>query len=284
MTGAVNPVVDVAAVSASSALGQITDFTGSATSVNTSSNNFVMQGPWGFQETIDTNSQTQFNGSYSLASLPVNGIISVIGMVQADGSILASQVEVISTNEAFISGRILAVSPGPVVTMFVGEELPNLSPNIPIDSVYTANLSLVGQYDICFFNNWFTQQLFSSSSLVVGQRIFIGGTYQSGSFTPAMVSLRPQGVVGSLVANSVTVTNQSTNKGSFEMQNDLLMSYSAGGPFAVNTGAGTGFANVNGLAGLQTDPVANLVVRGLVFQDPNTGKPVVWAGWVRVLQ
>jgi hypothetical protein len=282
ITGSVNPTIDVMAVSASEELGEITDFTGSVLSVNTSANTLTVQGPYGFQEVIDTNSNTLFNGSYTLASVPMNAVVCVEGTVQADGSILASDVEVITTDQAFISGRILAINPGPVVTMFVGEELPNLSPNIPVDTVYTVNLSAVSEYDVCFFDNWFSQQLFNASSLVVGQRIFVGGTYQSGAFTPNMVSLRRQGVIGSLVQNSVSIVGG--NVGSFQMQNDLLMSYSAGGAFTVNSGAGTIFENVNGLAGLQSAGATNLVVRGLVFKDLTTGKPVVWAHRVRVLQ
>jgi len=280
ITGSVNPSIDVMAVSASAELGEITEFTGSV--LSTSANGFTLQGPYGFQEVIDVNSQTLFNGTYTLASLPMNAIACVEGVVQADGSILASDVEIITTDQAFISGRILAISPGPVVTMFVGEELPNLSPNIPVDTVYTVDLSAVTEYDVCFFDNWFTQQLFNGSTLVVGQRIFVGGVEQSGTFTPNMVSLRRQGVIGTLVENSVSIIGG--NVGSFQMQNDLLMSYSAGGPFTVNTGAGTIFENINGLAGLQGAGAANLVARGLVFKDLNTGKPVVWAHRVRVLQ
>jgi hypothetical protein len=41
--------------------------------------------------------------------------------------------------------------------------------------------------------------------------------------------------------------------------------------------------NVNGLTGLQAAGAANLISRGLVFYDPNTNKPIVWAGPVRVL-
>jgi hypothetical protein len=123
--------------------------------------------------------------------------------------------------------------------------------------------------------------LFSASSLVVGQRIFVGGTYQSNAFIPDMVSLRRQGVIGSLVANSVSIT--SDNLGSYQMQNDLLMSYSAGGPFTVYTGNLTTFVNINGLSGLQAAGAVNLVSRGLVFYDPNTSKPIVWAGLVNVL-
>jgi hypothetical protein len=279
-TIAVIPVLDVMAVSASDDLGQITEFTGNIVSVNTAGNSFVMQGPFGFQETIDVNTNTLYNGSNTLGSLMANGIVAVEGTVQADGSILASGVELITTDKAFISGRILAVSPGPVVTMFVGEEL-GTSATIPVDSVYTVDLSQVSQYDICFIDNWFTNELFSASSLVVGQRIFVGGTYQSKAFTPDMVSLRRQGVVGSLVANSVNIT--SGNLGSYQMQNDALMSYSAGGPFTVYTGAKTVFVNINGLTGLQAAGATNLISRGLVFYDPNTNKPIVWAGRVRVL-
>jgi hypothetical protein len=279
-TIAVTPTVDVMAVSASSDLGQITELTGNIVSVNGAANAFVMQGPYGFQETIDVNSSTLYNGSNTLSSLMANGIVSVEGTVQANGSILASSVELISTDQAFISGRILAISPGPVVTMFVGEEL-GTSATIPVDSVYTVNLSIVSQYDICFIDNWFTNELFDASSLVVGQRIFVGGTYQSNVFIPDMVSLRRQGVIGSLVANSVSIT--SGNQGSYQMQNDALMSYSAGGPFRVYTGANTVFVNINGLSGLQAAGSTNLISRGLVFYDPNTNKPIVWAGRVRVL-
>jgi uncharacterized protein DUF4382/uncharacterized protein DUF5666 len=280
-TIAVTPVLDVMAVSAASDLGQITEFTGNIVSVNTSGNSFVMQGPYGFQETIDVNSSTLYNGSNTLSSLMANGIVSVEGTVQSDGSILASGVELITTDQAFISGRILAINPGPVVTMFVGEEL-GTSATIPVDSLYTVNLGTVSQYDICFIDNWFTSELFDASSLVVGQRIFVGGTYQSNIFIPDMVSLRRQGVVGSLVQSSVNIT--SGNQGNFQMQNDALMSYSAGGPFTVYTGAKTVFVNVNGLSGLQTAGATNLISRGLVFLDPITNKPIVWAGRVRILQ
>ena len=277
---AVTPNLDVMAVAASDEEGQITDFGGNVVSVNASGNSFVIQGPYGFQEVIDVNSSTLYNGSNSLSSLTANAIVAVEGTVQADGSILAASVELITTDKAFISGRILAVNPGPVVTMFVGEEL-GTSATIPVDSIYTVNLSPVSEYDICFIDNWFTSELFNASSLVVGQRIFVGGTYMSNAFTPDMVSLRRQGVMGALVANSVNIV--SGNQGSFQMQNDALMSYSAGGPFTVFTVGKTVFVNINGLSGLEAAGATNLVARGLVFYDPVSQKPVVWAHRVRVL-
>ncbi len=210
--------------------------------------------------------------------------VAAEGTVQADGSILASSVEVISTSQAFLSGRILAVNPGPVVTMFVGEELPALS-GIPVDTVQTIDLSQVpsNAYAVCFIDNWVTNGLFNANLLVVGQRIFIGGSYDSSSntFTPEVVSLRLQGVVGDLLPNSVNIVNN--NQGSFQLQNNLLLGYALGGPLTVETGNVTNFININGLAGLQSAGQAKLVARGLVLQDPNTGNPVMWAGRVRVL-
>jgi len=285
ITGVINPVIHIAAVSASEELGEITDFTGNVASVGSSS--FQMQGPYGMPRTIDVNSNTQYNGSNSLGTLTPNAIVSIIGVVQADGSLLANYVELITTDKAFISGRVLAVNPtsGPVtsVTMWVGEEL-GTSGVIPVDTVQTINLSGVSTYDVCFFDNFLTNQVFNNTALVVGQRIFIGGTVSGSTFTPDMVSLRRQGVVGALVSGSVTVTGGTgSNLGYFQMQNDALMSYSAGGAFTVYTGNSTVFENIDGLSGLAAAGTPNLIARGLVFKDQTTSKPVVVAGRVRVL-
>jgi hypothetical protein len=246
-----------------------------------------MQGPYGFSETVGVNAQTLYSGSYSFASLPVNAIVSVEGTVQADGSILAGEVEVITTDQAFISGRLLQVNPssGPAqtVTMYIGEELPNLSGAFTRGQVVTFDVSQISNYDISFFDNWFTNLLFNSSSMVAGQRIFVGGSWDgnSSTFTPDMISLRRQGALGVLVANSVNIV--SGNQGSFQLQNGSLLGYVAGGPFTVSTGSGTIFVNVNGLPGLSSAGSASIVARGLVFKDPNTGDPVVWAHRVRIL-
>jgi hypothetical protein len=287
MTGTINPVINISAVSASSELGQISEFTGNVVSVNTAGNSFLMQGPYGMPRTIDVNSGTQYNGSNSLGTLTPNAIVSVIGTMQADGSILASCVELITTDQAFISGRVLAVNPtsGPVqsVTMWVGEEL-GTSSVIPVDTVQTINLSAITNYEVCFFDDLLTDQVFNNTSLVVGQRIFIGGTVTGGAFVPDMVSLRRQGVWGALVADSVNITGGTgSNLGYFEMQNDALMSYSAGGPFTVLTANATIFENIDGLSGLAAAGTPNLVSRGLVFKNQSNGKPVVVAGRVRVL-
>jgi Domain of unknown function (DUF5666)/Domain of unknown function (DUF4382) len=283
VTGTVDPHIFVQVVRAGDDGGQITDLRGGLVSVNVGSNSFVMQRIGGLQITVKVNSQTQFNGSWSLSNMVTPAFLSVEGTIQADGSILASEVEVISTDHAFLSGRILAVNPttGPAqtVTMFVGEELPAIS-QIPVDSVVTLDVSQVTHFDVCFFDNWFTNFLFNNSSLVVGQRVFIGGGYDGTTFTSQMISLRRQGVVGDLVSNSVNIV--SGNQGTFQLQNNFLLGYVLGAPLTVQTGNGTRFVNINGLSGLQAAGSINLVVRGLILKDQN-GAPQMWAHRVRVL-
>jgi hypothetical protein len=285
ITGVVNPVIYISAVSASSQEGQITEFTGSLISTSAQNSTFLMQGPWGFQEVIDVNSVTQFNGSYSLSSIPTDSIVSVVGAVQDDGSILASQVEVITTDKAFISGRVLQVTPstGPAqsLTMYIGEELPAMSGNYARGQVVTINISQISTYDVCFLNNPITNAVFNSSEIVAGQRIFMGGSWDntSGVFTPQMISLRRQGVIGQLVAGSVKIT--SGNLGSFQLHNNGLLGWVANGPFTVNTFNRTNFMNIDGLSGLSAAGTAPIVVGGLVLNIQ--GEPQVFAGHIAVL-
>ncbi len=281
VTGNVNPVIYAHAVQASDPSGQITDLTGGLVSVSASNNSFVIQGPYGHQLTIDVNSSTKFNSGFSINNLAAPAIVGVQGYFQADGSLMASNVEVITTSQAFLSGRVLAVNPtsGPVqtITMWVGETSADLVSNV--DTIQTINVSAVTQYDMCFFGNLFTNALFNDSSVIVGQRIFIGGSDVNSVFTPQMISLRFQGVYGMLTAGSVSITNG--NAGTFQLQNNALIGYSLGGaPLTVATGNGTLFINTNGLSQLQSGGSVPLVAGGLLFVDPLTQTPVMAAAVV----
>jgi hypothetical protein len=160
-----------------------------------------------------------------------------------------------------------------------------------IDTVQTIDVSAASTYDICFFNNsWFSpNNLFGNSSMLVGQRIFIGGTFSTPTFTPDFISLRRQGVSGLVVPGSVTVT--SGNAGNFQLLNTGILGLSLTGPLTVKTGAGTlffqGNSNTLTLTDLQTaSAVASVpvVARGLVLKDTITGDPVLWAHRVRQTQ
>src|ERR1700687_2011796 len=156
VTGVINPVMFIEAVKATNPEGQITDLTGTIVSVNVAGNSFLTQGPFGHQFTVDVDGNTSYNAGFTLATLPTSGgFVSLQGTVQMDGSILASDVEFVTTDLAFISGRILALNPttGPVqtVTLWVGETGGGTSSLV--DTVQTVDVSGVSNYAICFFNN-----------------------------------------------------------------------------------------------------------------------------------
>jgi hypothetical protein len=281
VTGAVNPVIYAKAVQAGDPNGQVTDLTGGLVSVNAAGNSFLLQGPYGRQLTIDVNSSTQFNSGWSINNLATPAIVGVQGSFQADGSLMASNVEVITTSQTFLSGRVLAVNPtsGPVqqITLWVGETGADLVSDI--DSIQTINVGLVDQYDICFFDNLFTNALFNDSTVIVGQRIFIGGSYAKSVFTPQMISLRFQGVYGTLTADSVSIL--SGNIGTFQLQNNGLIGYSLGGaPLPVATFNATLFVNTTGLSALQSDGSIPLVAGGLLFVNPISSTPMMAAAVV----
>jgi hypothetical protein len=283
VTGMVNPTIYANAVKASDSNGQVTDLVGGLVSVNAAANSFVIQGPYGRQLTIDVNSSTQFNSGWNINDLATPAFIGVQGSFQADGSLMASNVEVITTSQAFLSGRVLAVNPtsGPVqqITLWVGETSADLVSDV--DTIQTIDVSAVTQYDMCFFDNLFTNALFNNSTVIVGQRIFIGGSYSSNVFTPQMISLRFQGVYGTLTQGSVNIV--SGNVGSFQLQNNALIGYSlGGGPLTLGTGNGTLFINTTGLSALQSSGSTPLVAGGLLFVNPTTNTPVMAAAVVAV--
>lgn len=282
VTGAVNPVLYVKATHASDPDGQITDLMGGLVSVNAAGNSFVLQGPYGRQLTIDVSNSTLFNSGWSINNLATPAIVGVQGSFQADGTLMASGVEVITTAQSFLSGRVLQVvtngsGQAQQFTMWVGETGADMVSDV--DTIQTIDVSQVSTYDVCFLNGPVTNAVFNDTAVVVGQRVFIGGSYASNVFTPTMISLRLQGVYGAFVPTSVTVNNG--NAGSFELSNNGLVGYSAGGPVTVNTFNATVFFNLTGLNQLQSTSTAiPMVARGLLLKDPVSGNPEVYAGLV----
>ncbi|MGA2855462.1 MAG: DUF4382 domain-containing protein [Candidatus Sulfotelmatobacter sp.] len=282
-TVAVTPVIYIKATHATDPDGQVTDLTGGLVSASAANNNFVIQGPYGRQLTVDVNSDTQFNSGWSINNLATPAIIGVQGYFQADGTLLAQGVEVITTSHSFLSGRVLALgsdgSGGTNVTLWVGETGADMVSDI--DTIMTIDVpQAVTDYEVCFFDNALTQFVFSGpSDLLVGQRIFIGGDYSNPTFTPTMISLRRQGVYGMLNTGSVTVSDG--NAGVFTLANNGLVGYSTGGIVTVDTFNATVFINLTGLSQLQSETTAiPIEARGLFLKDPTTGNPTFYAGLV----
>lgn len=280
VTGSVNPVIYAKATKASDADGQVTDLMGGLVSVDTSTSSFVLQGPYGRQLTIYVSNSTQYNSGWSINNLATPAFVAVQGAFQADGSLMASGVEVITTAHSFISGRVLqltANSSGQVqqIVMWVGETGADMVSDV--DTIQKIDVSQVTTYDICFLNGPLTSLAFNDTSVVVGQRIFVGGSFSNSTFTPSMISLRLQGVYGTYVPNTATGTG---NAGSFEISNDGLVGYSVGGPVTVNTYSWTIFDNMSGLSQLQSTTTAvPIVTRGLLLKSLS-GTPEMYSGFV----
>ena len=283
VTGAVNPVIHVKATKASDPDGRITDLTGGLVSVDSAGNSFVLQGPYGRQRTIDVNGSTNFNSGWSINNLAPPAFVAVQGRFQADGSLLADSVEVITTARSFVSGRVLQVvnnnaGQAQQVTMWVGETGADMVSDV--DTIQTFDISAVSTYEICFLDGILQNILFNNTSIEVGQRIFIGGDFANPTFTPTKISLRRQGFYGTFMPGTVTVNNG--NAGSFEISNNGLIGFSVGGPVTVNTFTFTDFTDgLTGLDQLQTTTTGvPLIMRGLFLKNPGTGVPQVYAGVV----
>ncbi|MGA8441037.1 MAG: DUF4382 domain-containing protein [Candidatus Sulfotelmatobacter sp.] len=280
VTGMVNPTIYANAVKASDPNGEVTDLLGGLVSANAAGDSFVIQGPYGHRLTVDVNNSTQFNSGWNINNLAAPAIVGVQGYFQADGSLMATNVEVITTSQAFVSGRVLAINPtsGPVqqITLWVGETSADLVSDV--DTIQTIDVSAVAssEFDMCFFNNLITHALFNPWHVLVGQRIFIAGSYSNSIFTPQMVSLRLQGVYGTMTGTASIVSG---NIGNFQLQNNALLGYSlGGGPLSVWTGNGTLFVNTTGLSALESGE--SLVAGGLLFYDELTGGPIMAAAVV----
>ena len=286
VTGVVDPQITANAVVPSDDDAQITDLRGSIVSTSTANNNFVIQKWDGKQATVVVNAQTSYNDGYTLATLTQGMVAEIEGTVQSDGSILATDVEVVAVEHAYFEGPIIYVDPnGKNITVLVNEESVAI-PGVSLETPITIDISTVQRFSICGVDNWLTSFVFNSTSLVVGQHIAVGGAIDSSTnpatFVPARIRLERQGVDGDLVLNSVTATNG--NAGTFQLQNNALLGYVLGAPLTVKSANGTRFIGINGLAGMAAGGNMQLEVRGLVLKDPNTGATTMYAHWVKVLQ
>jgi Domain of unknown function (DUF5666)/Domain of unknown function (DUF4382) len=287
ITGVINPVIKIKPVGQNDPDAEVNDLRGGLVSVNNAGNSFILQRIGGHQITIDVNASTAFSGNLNLATLPNPSVIEVDGVVQADGSIMADSVEVVTTEKAFISGRIVAVNPatGPAqtVTLLVGEELPDVA-GVPVGTVTTLDVSAVTNYSIRLLDNWFTSFVFNNTSLVPGQRIAMGGSIDAttSAFVPSHIVLRRQGVVGDLVLNSVVINNG--NAGSLQIQNNRMLGYVLATPLSVQTANTTKFTNLSGLAAIQSGGSMSLATYGLILKDPVNGNPTMYAHRIILLQ
>lgn len=282
ITGVVDPHLRLRPLPPGAEEAFIDELRGGLTSVNVAGNSFVLQRRTGRAITVRVDGNTVFEGTTGLATMAPPAVVEVSGHVQADGSILASSVELLTTDSAFVGGVVLGVSGNPAdsVTLLVREEIPDLA-DIQVGRPATIALDASTHFDIHHLELPIENLLFNRSSLVLGQRIAVGGAIDQGTIAARRVVLRRQGLDGEANPGSLVVV--SGNRGHFDLVANGFFGYLFAAPLRVRTSEHTTFVNLNGLSAVGDFPGARLRVAGLLLRDPNTGNPVLVAGRVERL-
>jgi hypothetical protein len=280
VTGNVNPMLTVKAISAGSRQADIDDLTGGVVKVDTTAGTFVIQTARGRQITVVTNNQTEFEDGASLASLTTNTIVEVSGKLDpATLNLTAEEVEVVSTDAFFLEGLITDVRPssGPATAIDVLVRREIGASSVPLGQISTLTLNGSEMYKVRAFGLSFSTFAFDNSDLVRGQQVDIGGTVGS-SLTVHRVVLEPQGQVGTWVPGSTSIT--SGNLGSFQFNDNSLAGVLFSNPIKVFTFNITDFEGISGLSALTGAQPITLKVKGLVLLDKMSGHAVILAGLV----
>lgn len=282
LTGVVDPHIGLRAIPPTDEDSLIDELRGGVSAVNTAGNSFLLQTLRGRQLTIRVDAQTVWEDGESLSSLNPPAIVEVSGRVQADASILATNVEVLSRDHFLVGGLVLDPDPptGPAdrATLLVREEIPDLV-TIQVGRTATVEFSDQTRFGIHNLDLPLEFLLFNRAMLVRGQRVALGGALDN-STTPATLNIRRvilhrQGFEGARVIGSVRIV--SGNTGGFLLRTDGLFGYLFGEPLRVATSHRTWFVNLRGLADLDTSEPMLVRVVGLLLRRSDTGDPVLVA-------
>ncbi len=287
VTGMVNPVMTVSRMSHTPqhGLGRLDDLHGIVQSVSTTSSNasfigsFTLQRGAGFGAvlTIHVTGNTEFEGAPGLGlnTLATGSFVEVEAFVDADGNIVAREVELEGTVEgegrAAFEGVVLWVDlPGQTnqFVMFVRGEHPDVRPSIPLRSALTVNLSGATNFRIVRPDINQANLTFGPTNIGVGQAVIAIGTFQSGTpntLEAAGVALRPQtlrGTFGQLLGPAPA----ETTVGGFNMV--PCSPLFKGQAINVFTFAVTEFYGMSDLTGLNNNTPVH--AKGLLFYEPGT--------------
>lgn len=285
ITGAVTPTFHIAGVARSGAGGYIDEFIAAVVtppSGATEPQSFTVQGPHGGNFTIDTTSQTEWDGTSSLSALAAGTIIQVSGtMDRADKTFDADEVAIISQNGFYASGLVTYVNPatGPANTFdfYVRKVVPSTT-GVQVGNLATVSLTGSEDYSIFRMHNAFSQfaqTYFNRSGLLAGQDVVVGGTAANAAnaadVTVDHVLLRHWGYNGTIVAGS-----ENAGAGTFQIQVNGFAGQVISSPITVYLGNNTDYRF--GLAAFG-DLLDNAQIRvvGLLIVNPSNGNTVLLA-------
>jgi uncharacterized protein DUF4382/uncharacterized protein DUF5666 len=301
ITGVVNPTFGVhpSVVTTVKGLGEIDDLHGTVQSVSTTSTNsnftgsFTLELSSGRTLLVNTTSKTDFEKVSGLSGLAAGMFVEVEAHVDAQGNIVAGEVEVeepLNLGFAILVGPVTSVSPSlgaaSSFTMFVREEFPDVSNVVPLRSMVTINITTNTIMRIAFPAQAVNEAglTFNQTTLTQAQHVAvavpISGNTPVSTFNALGVILRQHGYVGNLTGTP-TISASSNLVGMFTLT--LCSPTLEGEPITVVTFPDTDFDN--GLTDLTSlTSTQTLVVRGLLFYETGpltiNGMAVATPGWV----
>ena len=289
VTGAVNPVFEVALKNSATDVLPIDEFHGGVVGV-TGANTFTLQGPHGRQWTVQTDSNTVFDDpSIALSSFTTDTIVAVSGTIDpVTHNIDASELDVVSMDNFYLDGLLTSVRPpsggATAADLYVRDELPAIN-GISDGQIETLSLNGTENYHIEHINLPLTTLLFNNTALAAGQRVGIAGalstTNGTSTLTVKRVVLQRQGQAGTWVPGSTVIQNG--NLGSFSLNDNWTAGVLLPQPLPVLTTNNTNFINLSGLSALTGASPISIRVVGFILIDPVTGLPVMVARSVEQL-
>jgi Domain of unknown function (DUF4382)/Domain of unknown function (DUF5666) len=289
INGNVTPTFNISAVQPSDSGGHIDDFDAAIVSVNTTGQSFVIQGPHGRNFTVQVNGSTEWEGSEGLSNLTTSSIVEISGTIQAaDSTITADDVAILSQDGFHAAGQVTYVQPATGTAtdfqLYVRALLPTTT-GLTLGQLATVDVTGSEKFFIYWMHNPLTQFLFNSNSLLPGQFVSIGGP-ATGATSPSAVTvkrvvLRNWGFNGTVVPSSTSMSG-----GTFQMNVTGFAGLLVPGPVTVVTATATdfrdGMSSLTDVSAAATTS-ANIRVVGLLIKDPVSGKPVILARHIDLL-
>ena len=289
VTGTVNPVFEVALLNSTDAQVSIDDFHGGVVGV-TGPNSFTIQGPHGRQWTVETSASTRMDDPNTpLSAFTTTTIVEVSGTIDpVSHDIVASEVEVVSNDGFYLGGLFTNIRPSPGAAtqadLYVRGELPAIN-GISDGEIETLDLNGSENYLIEHIHLPLTTLLFNNSELAAGQRVGIGGSFETANgattLTVHRVVLKRQGQAGTWVPGSTVIQNN--NAGMFQLNDNWTAGVLLPSPLTVMTTNDTNFINLSGLSALSGTSAFRIRVVGFILINQATGQAVMVARSVEQL-
>jgi len=289
VTGTVDPQIALTPATVSgTTVGEADTVYGVVQSVMPTSPNSAFTGSFTLQVhggvgqvlTVQVNGDTDFEGDgvTGLSTLTTGTFVEVNSIVDTSGDIIAQEVDAeeqvsAATQKSAFLGQILSVTRdgsgnATALNLFVEDEIPDLSGEIPLHSALTVSLESTTRY----FTNWhhWNRKAFTLNPQTIGvaERIAVFGDLGSGpapTMTGKWVFLRPRNVLGNFTSLLTAGSDNKTGGFTLVPCGPLF----GGQPITVLTFADTNFNGVSGLTALTAAPTLNTY--GLLFYEQASG-------------